>query len=56
MTAPTMAEVLAEHRLTIGRCTCGWQMPRNVPMLPAHEAHVAAALAAAGYGHLGSDQ
>lgn len=42
------ADVLAAHRLTVGRCTCGWRMPANVPMLPAHEAHVAQALHDAG--------
>lgn len=45
MTA-SLAEVLAgvarEHRLTVGRCTCDWTLPRNAPMLPTHEAHLAA--------------
>lgn len=39
-----VAKTLTEHRLTIGRCTCGWQIPHNAPMLPAHEIHVAEVL------------
>lgn len=35
---------LAEHRFLGAKCQCGWVMPSNVPMMPALEAHQAAAL------------
>ena len=44
VTRAWVAKTLSEHRLTVGRCTCGWRMPSRVPMLPAHEIHVAEVL------------
>ena len=41
VTRAWVTKTLVEHRLTVGRCACGWQMAPNVPMLPAHEIHVA---------------
>jgi hypothetical protein len=36
-----VTRALAEHRLLVTHCRCGWPVPRNVPLLAAHEAHVA---------------
>lgn len=48
MSAPEwLVRLQAEHRFTVGRCTCGWQIPSNMPMLPGYEAHLADAAWAA---------
>ncbi len=44
MTVEALRERLAEHRFTLGGCSCGWKVPSNTPMLPAFEAHQADAL------------
>jgi len=41
MTVEALRERLAEHRFTMGGCSCGWRIARNVPMLPAFEEHQA---------------
>lgn len=61
MTAPTMAEVLAEHEYAVGsdrlNCACGWRRQRanaDETLQAVHRTHLAAALAAAGFGHVGT--
>ncbi len=60
MTAPSMAEVLAEHRWVrsfVG-CRCGFSVRTGTPMTEGraqHDQHVAQALAAAGFGHVASE-
>lgn len=45
--AEVITEALAAHRFYIGNCECGWPIPRNEPLLPAHETHQAEAVLAA---------